>query len=203
MKLRIMYPKVHTYTNGEVSVDADNAAVDMCSYTKALDLTDSYYEGLDRGTCVEKRGPSPNHQHVADGTSEDRSRQKKIIFTNVEVIEHPICIGDHPSVSRGCPIQLDYSIQPIRETFDITLFEIQRSTERKVGRKNKLRLKSDQREKILDSMFIPREERREAEEKVKAIKWQRAHTLLLHRIKRAPWKLFATKNLISYIRQRC
>mmetsp|Transcript_25600 Transcript_25600/g.42018 ORF Transcript_25600/g.42018 Transcript_25600/m.42018 type:complete len:145 (+) Transcript_25600:75-509(+) len=71
------------------------------------------------------------------------SRNKRVSFSNVEVIELPMMVGDGPSI--GVPLTVDWKPQE-RSTFPLEFFE-QFRPQRKD--KNDLRIGPDSRERVL------------------------------------------------------
>lgn len=55
---------------------------------------------------------------------------KELMFGQVEVFEFKVCLGDHPDVSAGCPVSIDWKLK--RKTLmDIDHFEYKRSEKRR------------------------------------------------------------------------
>ena len=75
-------------------------------------------------------------------SSSSRSRRKVVAFADVEIIEHPMTVGDAPTI--GVPLTLDWEAQE-RNTFPLEFFE-QFRPQRK--NKDSLRITPQSRERV-------------------------------------------------------
>eukprot|EP00816_Leptocylindrus_hargravesii_P011526 CAMPEP_0196808172 /NCGR_PEP_ID=MMETSP1362-20130617/8159_1 /TAXON_ID=163516 /ORGANISM="Leptocylindrus danicus, Strain CCMP1856" /LENGTH=601 /DNA_ID=CAMNT_0042182401 /DNA_START=444 /DNA_END=2249 /DNA_ORIENTATION=+ len=101
--------------------------------------------------------------------------KRNISFTNIEIREYGMTLGDHPSVSHGPPVQLSWDYKT-NEAIDIEQYETFREPRRK---KYQLVLSYYVRKRMLGEAKISREEIKKAIATTKVIKAQRNRTRAL------------------------
>mmetsp|Transcript_27821 Transcript_27821/g.42801 ORF Transcript_27821/g.42801 Transcript_27821/m.42801 type:complete len:171 (+) Transcript_27821:68-580(+) len=105
-----------------------------------------------------------------DSTSTDGERSVR--FGTIEIYEHPIILGDNPSVSAGLPITIDWDSQ--REfCFSIEDYEDYRLERR---RKDEMSIPAEVREEILANSGLNRSNAAAAMREVGRTKKQRRRT---------------------------
>lgn len=56
-------------------------------------------------------------------TQRPAGKRKVVAFSTVEIHHHKLILGDHPSVSDGVPLTLDWSVESITEAMDLETHE--------------------------------------------------------------------------------
>ena len=126
-----------------------------------------------------------NSEFPNKSSENKRGQKKKVVqFTTLTIHEHPIIVGDNPSVSYGTPITIDWKSVSSSE-YTIEDFEQIRSKEEcwlRHSTKEELKIGPARREKLLLNLGFPRSERLKGTKTANIISSRRRSTVRnLHR----------------------
>uniref|UniRef100_A0A7R9ZSV8 Uncharacterized protein n=1 Tax=Craspedostauros australis TaxID=1486917 RepID=A0A7R9ZSV8_9STRA len=109
-------------------------------------------------------------------------KRKSVRFDAIELIEMPITLGDNPSVSKGCPITVEWQHQR-RQSCNLEVFEEVRSTMRRgVASPTARKLSSKKRLQLLLNSGVDQQEIAMAAKSASEIKQQRRESFQIYQM---------------------
>jgi len=105
----------------------------------------------------------------------EKTKEKEVRFSTVNVRSYDLCLGDNPSVARGAPISLDWYYGDER-SYELDDYEQQQQHHADKDNEHKLKRPSLERMHLLKQIGYSRREIKEATRRVDKIRKQRFQT---------------------------
>ena len=125
------------------------SAMKKASSTAAMTRAASSASNPSLKSCLSVPSHQESLQHSWKNEQQQPPMKKNVSFSSIEIREHPVAIGDNPSVSRGPPLSLDWYNEETCTTKSFLLQEYEQHHQRPARPREDIVLSGTLRESLL------------------------------------------------------